>query len=214
MPLGNSIKSLVFSGYVPTLKGLTHSPRYFSIDPMRLVHPTIDLDSSILEPDVKQKYNIAEFYSSSAWTFSPALVYLHADYVSVQYNGGLVLDIIVFTLSYYYWGTQLDAMKSFCLYSLCFHLNILTTSPPLIGWMLILFRCVHIFFKLCTRSLARLYIFNATIGVHTATALCTHLHKMTIVQYSLPYPMRLDCPCEAEHQSLGVAFVNVITQEI
>ena len=38
--------------------------------------------------------------------------------VSVQYNGGLLPDIILLTLCYYHRGTRLNAMKRFCICSL------------------------------------------------------------------------------------------------
>ena len=38
--------------------------------------------------------------------------------VGVQYNGGLLLDIILLTQCYYHRGTRLNAMKRFCLCSL------------------------------------------------------------------------------------------------
>ena len=37
--------------------------------------------------------------------------------VSVQYNGGLLPDIILLTQSYYHRGTRLNAMKRFCICS-------------------------------------------------------------------------------------------------
>ena len=47
------------------------------------------------------------------------LVSLHGDYVSVQYNGGLLPDIIQLTQCYYHRGTRLNAMKRFfCICSL------------------------------------------------------------------------------------------------
>ena len=53
--------------------------------------------------------------------------------VSVQYSGGVLPDIIILlTQCYYPRGTRLNTMKRFCLCSLCFHLNVLT-SPPLTG---------------------------------------------------------------------------------
>ena len=60
---------------------------------MRLmVHPKIDFDSLILEPDIKHNitYPVAEFYFYSAWTFASVLVYLHdGDYViGVECNVG------------------------------------------------------------------------------------------------------------------------------
>ena len=49
---------------------------------------------------------------------------------SVEYNGGLLPDIILLlTLRYDHRGTQLNAMKTFCLYSQCSLLKILTFSP-------------------------------------------------------------------------------------
>ena len=55
--------------------------------------------------------------------------------VSVQqYNGGLLPDIILLTRSYFHRGTPLNAMKRFCICSLCSHLiNVLTPPPPLTG---------------------------------------------------------------------------------
>ena len=38
--------------------------------------------------------------------------------VSVQYNGGLLPDIILLTQCYYHRGTRLNAMKRFCFCSL------------------------------------------------------------------------------------------------
>ena len=38
--------------------------------------------------------------------------------VSVQYNGGLLLDIILLTQCYYHRETRLNAMKRFCISSL------------------------------------------------------------------------------------------------
>ena len=37
--------------------------------------------------------------------------------VSVQYNGGLLPDIILLTQCYYHRGTRLNAMKRFCIFS-------------------------------------------------------------------------------------------------
>ena len=38
--------------------------------------------------------------------------------VRVQYNGGLLPDIILLTQCYYHGGTRLNAMKRFCICSL------------------------------------------------------------------------------------------------
>ena len=50
--------------------------------------------------------------------------------VSVQYNGGLLPDIILLTRCYFHRGTRLYAMKRFCICSLWSHLNALTFPPP------------------------------------------------------------------------------------
>ena len=50
--------------------------------------------------------------------------------VSVQYNGGLLPDIILLTQCYYHRGTRLIAMKRFCICSLWSHLNVLTFFAP------------------------------------------------------------------------------------
>ena len=50
--------------------------------------------------------------------------------VSVQYNGGLLPDIILLTQCYLHRGTRLNAMKRFCICSLSSHLNVLTFFPP------------------------------------------------------------------------------------
>ena len=49
--------------------------------------------------------------------------------VSVQYNGGVLPDIILLTQCYYHRGTSLNAMKRFCFCSLRFLLNVLTFFP-------------------------------------------------------------------------------------
>ena len=50
--------------------------------------------------------------------------------ISVQYNGGLLPDIILLTQCYYQRGIRLNTMKSFfCLCSLLSHLNDLTFFP-------------------------------------------------------------------------------------
>ena len=53
--------------------------------------------------------------------------------VSVQYDGGFILDIVMLTLCYYHRGTPLNALKRFCLCSPCPHLNVLTFPPPCLG---------------------------------------------------------------------------------
>ena len=39
--------------------------------------------------------------------------------ISVQYSGGLLLDIILLTQGYDQLGTRLNAMQWLCIYSLC-----------------------------------------------------------------------------------------------
>ena len=49
--------------------------------------------------------------------------------VSIQYNGGLLPDIILLTQCYYHHrGTRSNAMKRFCICSLLSHPNVLTFS--------------------------------------------------------------------------------------
>ena len=51
--------------------------------------------------------------------------------VSVQYNGGLLPDIILLTQYYYHRGIRLNAIKRFCtICSLWSHLNVLTFFSP------------------------------------------------------------------------------------
>ena len=55
--------------------------------------------------------------------------------VSVQYNGGLLPDIILLTQCYFHRGTRLNAIKRFCILicSLLFNLNVLTFFSSLTG---------------------------------------------------------------------------------
>ena len=67
-----------------------------------------------------------------------------ASNVNVQYNGGLLPDIILLTQRYLHQGTCLNAMKRFCICSLLSHLNVLTFFPHNRG-MLRRSRCALIF---------------------------------------------------------------------
>ena len=49
--------------------------------------------------------------------------------VSVQYDGGLLPDIILLTQGYYHRGTRLNTMKRFCVWGLWSHLNVLKFFP-------------------------------------------------------------------------------------
>ena len=52
---------------------------------------------------------------------------------SVQYNGGLLPDIILLTQCYFHGGTHLNAMKRFCIYlQSLIPPKRLDISPPLI----------------------------------------------------------------------------------
>ena len=53
--------------------------------------------------------------------------------VGVQYNGGLLLDIILLTRCYYHRETPLNAMQRFFICSLLSNLNVWTFSPPVLG---------------------------------------------------------------------------------
>ena len=54
--------------------------------------------------------------------------------VNVQYKGGFLPDMKTLTLCcYHHRGTRLNAMKGFCLGSLCSHPNVLTIFPPVWG---------------------------------------------------------------------------------
>ena len=64
--------------------------------------------------------------------------------VNVQYNGGFLPDIILWTQFYVHRGTCSNAMKRFCICSLWSHLNVLTFYPHNRG-MLRRSRCVLIF---------------------------------------------------------------------
>ena len=64
------------------------------------------------------------------FVFNVFLVYCMAINVNVQYNGGLLPDIILLTQCYLHRGTCLNVMKRFCICSLCSHLNVLTFFLP------------------------------------------------------------------------------------
>ena len=58
------------------------------------------------------------------------LVYSMVINVSVQYSRGLLLDFILFDPSDYISGNPFNTMKSFCSYSQCSYLNLLTFFSP------------------------------------------------------------------------------------
>ena len=67
--------------------------------------------------------------------------------VNVQYNDGLLPDIILLTQCYYHRGTPFKCHEEvFCICSLRSHLNVLTFYPPDWG-MLRRSRCVLVFLQ-------------------------------------------------------------------
>ena len=58
-------------------------------------------------------YMVPVLFSMSVWCPCMAI-----NNVGVQYNGGLLTDIILLTQCYYHRGTRLNAMKRFCICSL------------------------------------------------------------------------------------------------
>ena len=57
-------------------------------------------------------------YIVSVWFFIFVVCPCMAINVSVQYNGGLLADIILLTQCYFHRGSRLNAMKRFCICSL------------------------------------------------------------------------------------------------
>ena len=72
----------------------------------------------------QQYYNVSVLFLMFVWCPCMAID------VSVQYNGGLLPDIILLTQCYYHRGTRLNAIKGFCICSLRSHLNVLTFFHP------------------------------------------------------------------------------------
>ena len=76
------------------------------------------INSILLLPrDTVMVYYLLHFL---CFVFTVFLVSLHGDQCksTVQYNGGLLLDIILLTQCYFHRGTRLNAMKGFCICSL------------------------------------------------------------------------------------------------
>ena len=98
---------------------LTLSPRYFSVVFTLcefIVHPTINPDSPILEPDTKPNILTQLSYVVVQRGLLPLFWCCNtcmAIHVRVQYNGGFLPDIILLTRCYYLRQTQLYPMKSF-----------------------------------------------------------------------------------------------------
>ena len=63
---------------------------------------------------LKKNQNTPRPSESSLFFWCPCM----AINVSVQYNGGLLPDMILLTQCYYHRGTRLNAMKRFCICSL------------------------------------------------------------------------------------------------
>ena len=78
-------------------------------------------------------YIVFVLFSMSVWCPCMAI-----NVVSVQHNGGLLPDIILFTQCYYHRRTRSNAMKRFC--------NLQPMIPPKLDWGLLRrSRRVHIF---------------------------------------------------------------------
>ena len=89
--------------------------------------------------------------------------------VSVQYDGGFLLDIILLTQCYYHRGTRLNAMKRFCIFSYWSHLNVLTFFPPDWG-MLRSSRCIQIFLQT--------FVHGSLLYVHICVTTAVSVHIM------------------------------------
>ena len=100
--------------------------------------------------------------------------------VSVQYNGGLLPDIILLIQSQYHRGTRLNAMKRFCICSLWSHLNVLTVFPltggcsESLGAFLFFFKTPH-------------YTTRHTSNINSVTLHYTTLHTSNIYSVTLHY---------------------------
>ena len=60
-------------------------------------------------------------------------------------NRGFLPIIVQLTLSYYHRETPSNAIKSFCLCNLCFHLINVLTIFPFIEWIIRRLRCIQFF---------------------------------------------------------------------
>ena len=69
-------------------------------------------NSILLLPCLVVYYNVSVLFLLFFWCPCMAIN------VSVQYNGGLLPDIILLTQCYFHRGTRLNAMKRFCICSL------------------------------------------------------------------------------------------------
>ena len=107
--------------------------------------------------------------------------------ISAQYGGGLLPDMILLTQSCYHWGTRLNAMKSFCLSSLWFHLpvNVLMFSP-LIGGCLEGLDAFRFSLKI---KLYQVYSRSAAVswslGIHSATYQVPYVGKSIVYCFYL-----------------------------
>ena len=81
-----------------------------SLDRVRLLSPTHDQTSILLLPRVMVYYIVSVLFFLFFWCPCMAI-----NNVSVQYNGGLLSDILVLTQCYFHRGTRLNAIKRFCI---------------------------------------------------------------------------------------------------
>ena len=83
------------------------SPYYYSVDSMRLfiACSTLYSDSPIQYSNpVPGQYNIAELYPGTPYTFASVLMHCTCMAIDrvVQCNGGLLPDVMMLALCYYY----------------------------------------------------------------------------------------------------------------
>ena len=72
----------------------------------------------VLEDNNTTRFNVSPAITTILFLLTFFLCPCMALNVSVQYNGGLLPDIILLTQCYYHRGTRLNAMKRFCICSL------------------------------------------------------------------------------------------------
>ena len=110
--MGNNISAQYNGGFLPDIILLTQS--YLRGTRLNTMHGlcTYNLYNSILLLHCLMMYYIVSGLFLLFFR-CPCM----ASNVSVQYNGGLLPDIILLTQCYYHRGTRLNAMKRFCIFS-------------------------------------------------------------------------------------------------
>ena len=130
---------------------LTLFPRYFSVDPIRLivvvvvfftltdraspiiVHPTINLNSPIylITVLISNTKNTLEFYFCSAWIFTSVSVYLHVDLNSPIYLITVLISNTKNTLEFYFCSAWIFTSVSVYLHVDCRYGITVDLSPIL-----------------------------------------------------------------------------------